>query len=67
MACFIAQAFLLVKKKALETVVDLYEHWAFTIESIVYLLKLFLMKILLLQLNHLFIPERHILDLVKHL
>ena len=67
MVCFIAHTFLLVKKKALETIVDLYEPWVFTIESTVYLLKLFLIKMLLLQLNHLFIPDRHILDLVKHL
>ena len=67
MVCFIAHTFLLVKKKALESIVDLYEPWVFTIESTVYLLKLFLIKMLLLQLNHLFIPDRHILDLVKHL
>ena len=56
-----------MKKKALETVADLYEPWTFTVESIAYLLKVFLIKMLLLQLNHLFISERHILDLVKHL
>ena len=67
MVCFIAHTFLLVKKKALESIVDLYEPWVFTIESTVYLLKLFLIKMLLLQLNHLFIPDRHILDLAKHL